>query len=149
MKKCTVCNETKNLDEFHWRNKSKGTKLGVCKSCKNKRSAELWSSGSLKQDNYAAKARRVAKAQDYLWSILSTSSCLDCGETNPIVFEFDHVRGEKFSDISKMVSSNYGLKAIIEEVAKCDIVCANCHKIRTSTRANHWRVARVASTAQV
>jgi hypothetical protein len=142
MKICSKCKEEKPVEEFYWKNKEKGLRLSNCKTCRSKMAAERWASGSEKTRNYAAKARRVLAAQDYLWSVLSNGKCEDCGETNPLVFEFDHIGTDKFRDISKMVSQNYGVEAIKREVAKCEIVCANCHKIRTSTRGRHWRYIR-------
>jgi hypothetical protein len=60
---------------------------------------------------------------------------MDCGGSfHPVCMQFDHIaeRGEKFKDISKMM--NYGLQKLYEEIAKCDLVCANCHALRTYNR---------------
>lgn len=63
------------------------------------------------------------------------SPCLDCdGEFPPYVMEFDHVRGRKILAISTMVSRSFSLDAIRKEIAKCDVVCANCHRERTHKR---------------
>jgi len=49
--------------------------------------------------------------------------------------EFDHVRGTKIADISKMTQFlDWSLADVIEEIQKCELVCSNCHKIRTYTR---------------
>lgn len=45
--------------------------------------------------------------------------------------DFDHVRGEKVADLSTMVNQCTTVAAIDAEIAKCDLVCANCHRIRT------------------
>jgi hypothetical protein len=56
--------------------------------------------------------------------------CVDCGVQYPYyVMDFDHVRGEKRFALSQHQAR--GLKLIDEEIAKCDLVCANCHRIRT------------------
>lgn len=64
------------------------------------------------------------------------SGCMDCGLRPEIlqVLEFDHREDEeKLFDISdRMVSGN--LDALRREIAKCDVVCANCHRVRTVTR---------------
>lgn len=58
---------------------------------------------------------------------------MDCGVKFVwYIMEFDHVRGVKIFNISKMVGR--GMKAVLEELAKCDVVCANCHRIRTFKR---------------
>lgn len=58
--------------------------------------------------------------------------CADCKVRYPaFVMDFDHVRGEKRAAIG--THGRFGLKALAEEIAKCDVVCANCHRIRTWT----------------
>jgi len=62
--------------------------------------------------------------------------CVDCNTKHPYyVMQFDHVRGEKYKELSRLI--NHGSKRRIdEEIAKCDLVCANCHAIRTWERNN-------------
>ena len=67
---------------------------------------------------------------------------MDCGEDNPVVLDFDHVRGKKIMSIAIMIQKRATLKKIQDEIDKCEIVCSNCHRIRTSKRGGHWRTAR-------
>jgi hypothetical protein len=61
--------------------------------------------------------------------------CTDCGVKYPShVMDFDHCRGEKYLGISEMVSMVYTEEKLLEEIAKCDVVCANCHRERTHKR---------------
>jgi hypothetical protein len=63
-----------------------------------------------------------------------TDPCKDCGQSFPIYcMDFDHVVREKKDNISNM-HKNRTIKAILEEIAKCELVCANCHRIRTHQR---------------
>ena len=65
---------------------------------------------------------------------LKTNPCTDChGTFPPECMDFDHVRGIKLREVSKMC--NYSVENILAEVAKCDLICANCHRIRTKKRA--------------
>jgi hypothetical protein len=59
--------------------------------------------------------------------------CMDCGGSFPhYVMDLDHVRGVKRACVSRMVTAEqYSLADIIAEIAKCDPVCANCHRERT------------------
>lgn len=58
--------------------------------------------------------------------------CADCGIAYPpVVMQFDHVRGVKVESVSRMVSSGVGQDTIAKEIAKCEVVCANCHALRT------------------
>ncbi len=75
------------------------------------------------------------KLRDYLLY----KSCMDCGEDRWAVLEFDHVRGEKTTEVSEMVNSNYSWRRVLEEISKCEVVCANCHGLRTSLRTNGYR----------
>lgn len=60
--------------------------------------------------------------------------------------DYDHVRGEKVSNVGDMAQEAYGIIAIEAEIAKCDLVCANCHRLRTWLRHHpddiHSRVAQ-------
>ncbi len=67
----------------------------------------------------------------FLDDYLSTKCCIDCGNSNPIVLEFDHVRGIKKLNIADMILRSYSLKTIKLEIEKCEIRCANCHRIKT------------------
>lgn len=59
--------------------------------------------------------------------------CTDCGEIwAPEAMDFDHVRGEKVSEITNMWS--WSRKRVESELEKCEIVCANCHRVRTVER---------------
>lgn len=65
---------------------------------------------------------------------LKAKPCIDCGGTfPPECMQFDHVRGVKVKDVSRMASQS--LAVIMAEIAKCDLVCANCHAIRTIARS--------------
>jgi hypothetical protein len=88
------------------------------------------------------KQRRVDN-RFRLWVYLLSRNCMDCGETDPIVLQFDHVRGEKFKDVGAMVNGTYAWKTIETEIAKCEIVCANCHLRRTSTRAGWYKTIMI------
>ena len=59
--------------------------------------------------------------------------CMDCGREYPhYVLDFDHVRGDKRRAVSKMKYCS--VRLLLEEIAKCDVVCANCHRERTFKR---------------
>lgn len=70
---------------------------------------------------------------------LKDHPCVDCGEDDVIVLEFDHVRGEKVNHVSTMIHSTRSIEQIFDEIAKCEVVCANCHKRRTAMRGNWLR----------
>lgn len=86
----------------------------------------------------ANKLLNQEKNREVVWGHLLTHPCVDCGETDPVVLEFDHVRGEKEFNISRMMI-DYSAGAILAEVAKCEVRCANCHRRATYERCGSWR----------
>ena len=76
-----------------------------------------------------------AKRFRMLSEIKLASGCTDCGyNEHPAALQFDHVRGEKVNNVSYMRRRAWEL--VLDEIAKCDIVCANCHAVRTAERRN-------------
>jgi hypothetical protein len=63
--------------------------------------------------------------------------CLDCGYIgidHPEVMDFDHVRGNKVNNVTKLFAKNRPLRELAQEILKCDLVCSNCHRIRSADR---------------
>jgi hypothetical protein len=70
----------------------------------------------------------------YLANLKATTPCADCHKLfPPFVMDCDHVRGEKVAPVSSLAAKG-SIKVFLDEIAKCDIVCSNCHRIRTFTR---------------
>ena len=85
---------------------------------------------------------RAAKHRAII-SEMKTAPCMDCGQTYPpYVMDFDHLlSSEKKLMVSKMVG--WSLDTLLAEVSKCDLVCSNCHRIRTFTRKNILKAPHV------
>jgi hypothetical protein len=65
--------------------------------------------------------------------------CVDCGITDIRVLDFDHVRGTKRASVSDLVRVGAGIERILDEIAKCDVRCRNCHALATMNRlARTW-----------
>lgn len=65
--------------------------------------------------------------------------CVDCGEDDPVVLEFDHVRGDKAGSISLMIHNGVSLETLIIEINKCQVRCANCHRRKTARDRGYFR----------
>ena len=64
---------------------------------------------------------------------IKAGPCTDCGaRLRPEAMDFDHVRGQKLNNVSDLVRG--GTQALLDEIAKCELVCAVCHRLRTSDR---------------
>lgn len=82
----------------------------------------------------AAAWERRDQAREHVNKIKS-NPCTDCGGTFPVVcMQFDHTGDDKEYNISSMVTCGYNIARIDVEIAKCELVCANCHAIRTDRR---------------
>ena len=80
------------------------------------------------------RARRRAAKYRLLGMIKKANGCNDCGYAeHASALQFDHI-GNKKMNVSDMVRSDYGWDTILEEIRHCEIVCANCHAVRTAER---------------
>lgn len=88
------------------------------------------STKSEKRKAYKAKSRETnqRKVVEYLLS----HHCVDCGESDMTVLEFDHVKGIKRNNVSTLIKDGYSWKSVQQEIDKCEVRCANCHRRRTS-----------------
>lgn len=78
-------------------------------------------------------AKKFRNRQRAIIDQLKAKPCTDCGMSYlPCVMEFDHIRGSKLFNIGKTTSRR--LTDILAEIDKCELVCANCHKIREHKR---------------
>ena len=81
--------------------------------------------GDLHRDqSKAAKKARVRALQAYVLEFLQERVCVDCGENNPVVLEFDHIR-EKTAAIARLVGEGVKLEVVKDEISRCEVVCVN------------------------
>jgi hypothetical protein len=96
----------------------------------------------LHHERYVANAVQrkralIAERTAYLVDFLRARPCVDCGEPDPLVLEFDHLGSKSFNIAANL--GNRKWQSILDEIAKCDVVCANCHRRRTALRARFAR----------
>lgn len=137
MKKCNRCKIEKPLEEFNYRDKVKGLRQYQCKDCSRlyvrlhyERNKKYYLKKAFERNRRIRKEIRI-----YVWTYLSTHSCVDCNEDDPVVLEFDHV-SNKTAAISEM-NRNYTLQKVKIEIEKCQVRCANCHRRKTA-RERGW-----------
>lgn len=133
-KVCTLCNFPKLLTDFNKRKSSKDGRQNVCRECNKKTSNKYYEKNKVKHKRVCAirRDRIRLESQQYLFSYLSTHVCVDCGECDIRCLEFDHVRGKKITNISTMVKDGFSIEKIKQEITKCEVRCANCHRKRTA-----------------
>ena len=88
----------------------------------------------------ASRAKRVAAVKAQTVDYLRAHPCVDCGESDVRVLDFDHI-GEKRELVSSLVARGARWNRIVEEIAECQVRCANCHRRVTAQRAGWSRLA--------
>jgi hypothetical protein len=137
-KRCRGCGEVKAWWEFHLDRGRRGGLQDLCKPCnieRNKRWYREHPEARPQRMNAYARARRERHHARVL-AYLTSHPCMDCGENDPVVLEFDHLH-DKVANVSEMLSRSWA--AILAEIEKCDVVCANCHRRRTAERLGSFR----------
>ena len=89
-----------------------------------------------------ARRRKVALADSNMAALvtyLRLHPCVDCGEDDVVVLEFDHIAAKRFNISRGFAERKWS--EIEEEIAQCEVVCANCHRRRTATRGRFRSLA--------
>ena len=82
-----------------------------------------------------ASTKKARERKRELINAAKAQPCWDCGvQYSYYVMDLDHARGEKVCQVSLMVSMGFSVGEIADEIGKCDVVCANCHRERTYQR---------------
>ena len=111
---CTKCKLKLPIEEFHWRNKAAGTRRSECKKCHN---------ATMRKD-YDKKREQVDAMK------FSFGGCQKCGYDKCIeALDFHHRNpDEKEYDIAQMIRNHRTQEVIAQEMQKCVVLCANCHR---------------------
>lgn len=80
--------------------------------------------------------------QENIYNYLSKHPCVDCGEKDIVVLEFDHVKGRKKFNVSEGINYGWAWKTIFKEIKKCEVRCANCHKRKTAKIFGWWKAEK-------
>lgn len=136
MKRCSRCKSTKAAS-FFGKNKSRPDGLQkVCTECQREYTRNHYEQNKPVYKAKASKLNDERRVQHRaLIDKLRSAPCMDCKQTfPPCAMDFDHVRGEKTNNISTIASTAFSTKRLLDELKKCEVVCACCHRIRTHNR---------------
>lgn len=138
-KMCHTCKMYLDLDKYHKYHKGPHGLEYNCKECDKVyldklKVTETWKASRAKT-NDKVKIKRNDRRKK-LYDYLEGKCCTDCGETNILTLEFDHVRGIKVGNVSSLIG-NKPWETVLKEIAKCDIRCSSCHSIRTAKSRNY------------
>ena len=148
-KRCARCHEFKSVDHFAWRRREKGQHDTYCRPCRSAYGKEHYAAHRQRYiDQAHLQKQRLARERGaFLIEFFRTHPCSDCGERDPVVLEFDHIGHKSFGISGAVRGRNW--QSVLDEIAKCEVVCANCHRRRTARRGRFTRalLADAANTA--
>ncbi len=140
MRRCGRCGELKPVEEFNWRRKERGQRDNMCRPCRAEYKREHYEAHKQRYIDQAQARKRVLYLErtKYLIEYFASHPCVDCCEADPVVLEFDHLAGKEFDIGQALPYRNW--QSILDEIAKCEVVCRNCHRRRESRRMGALRV---------
>jgi hypothetical protein len=134
---CSRCRRLRPVEDFPLRRKEGTARFTHCRECKAAYQRQWYARNRERHIANVNEVRRRLRA-DHQRIVAAAKSrpCTDCGvQYPPYVMDFDHVRGKKLWEIGT-AKGTVATAALLAEVAKCDVVCSNCHRIRTHHRRN-------------
>ncbi len=134
MKYCPKCNQQKSLNNFAFKNKRRRLLLTYCKECNREYQRIHYRTHLADYKQKSGRYKEFIRRENRLKIIeyLGENPCVDCGEGDFRVLEFDHVRGDKRQPVSILHSNALSWRTLFKEIKKCEVRCANCHKRRTA-----------------
>ena len=138
-KRCSNCKQIKPLTDFGFKNRAEELLQPWCRMCE-RIYKQAWYLRNRERHiaNVAVNKRRVRSAtHSRVLAYLRDHPCVDCGEGNLLVLDFDHIRSKRWS-ISYMVSCGFPWATIVDEIKRCEVRCANCHRIKTARERGYW-----------
>lgn len=138
MRTCKQCGYVGSDENFVTR-RIKGRrdyKLNRCNECEKARNRARMATSHMRKKLAEAKVRRRAANAQRIYEYQLEHPCVDCGESDPLVLQFDHVREKKSYMISDGLNS-YCWESLLKEIAKCDVRCANCHIRKTTIERDY------------
>lgn len=126
MKICTNCKKEKSLTEFHKHIHSKDGLKSRCKACSTEYNRAYYKKNPGHQKALAKNQRQ--KGARWLQEYKSTLQCTRCGEDHPATLDFHHKDATKKEGNIPHLVRGWGRERILKEIAKCIVVCSNCHR---------------------
>ena len=141
MKTCSKCGIEKEVADFPWKSKPRGVRGSWCKACQREYSLGHYKDNTTKYLDKAkiSNAKAIKRNKEFIVEYLRNNSCVDCGEIDIEVLQFDHIElvGQKAPRAGYFLSSS--LETLRNEIARCQVRCGNCHIRRTRQQLGFFR----------
>lgn len=143
-KRCSRCSRVKPTAQFAWRRIAQGQHDSYCRDCRAAYKKEHYAANRQRylENASALRSRVFAERWAYLAEYLRSHPCVDCGENDPLVLEFDHLADKEFGISAGLAQKSWG--ALRREMGKCEVVCANCHRRRSAAQHGYLRAVLLA-----
>lgn len=136
MKTCPKCNAEKDNEDFAWKDQKLNKRFHHCRLCQSKISKRHYHQNKSEYRKRNIQTTRIT--HEYIFNLKAQTACADCGlKYHPVVMDFDHLPEYVKRDHISSLARNRTLAVVKAEIAKCEIVCANCHRMRTLHRAGN------------
>lgn len=143
MKFCSKCKQSKAETEFSFKVKSKGKRNSICKVCYIVIHSDYYRANRIRLRIQLRANQRVLeqKCEQLIIEYLRVHPCVDCGETDIVVLQFDHRDPEvKIAAVAELMHKGLSWRRIKAEIDKCDVRCANCHVRKTAKQFGYYKV---------
>jgi hypothetical protein len=149
-KECGSCGLVKPLSMFPYKNKKLGRRGSTCLACMAAYGREHYARNRAKylEKAHRSRGRVNAKNDERVLAYLLDHPCVDCGETDPLVLDFDHREPSRKADEVSRLAHRRPWRLVLEEIAKCDVRCANCHRRKTA-RQFGWSKLEIPATLTI
>ncbi len=139
MKKCTICKRNLPLSEYNKHPTRKDGLQAHCRECNRSRSRAYYARNREAHKKEIIRRNKIFIKEQHkrILGYLADHPCVDCGESDPVVLEFDHQRDKECMISSKIRSWSW--KRLLAEIEKCEVRCANCHRRKTSIDQGSYR----------
>ena len=137
-KKCCRCGLLKPILAFAWKNRRRGTRAKDCRECHAVHRKAYYEANKEKEKSYTVA--RIKSLSRLVRDYKAERHCIKCGEDHPACLDFHH-RDQTKKEVGMSVIARlkgWSKERIMREIAKCDILCANCH------RKVHWKAPETA-----
>ena len=137
MKTCSGCQQPLDYSNFCNKKDSPDGYSYFCRKCSSEQGKEYYKDPEKKAKIIQGNKERLLRTKKFVYEYLLTHPCVDCGEARPECLDFDHLR-DKTMAISQMVRNARGIESIKKEIEKCEVRCANCHRVKTAKDQNWY-----------
>jgi hypothetical protein len=143
VRRCSHCGKNKPDEAFSFRNRERGTRNSRCRACKTEYNKAWYADNSEQHKAVVVATKRSIRERNRQWLLGKRARlvCNRCGEADQACLDFHHrePNGKEYA-LSEAIRRGWSLKRLEAELAKCDVLCSNCHR-------KHHAEARSSSTA--